>query len=132
MQSGKSTDSSIPAAAHDLYPLIINMVGSHAKSKNDLAKFLVVQLGEQLDRGLCNLEPEFKACKLFCLMKDLLKMCRNLQIHRKDSQRTAHLKFGLGIEKNSLKLRESVEKIDKMQPGTFSDGGTLKSVIAAI
>lgn len=132
MQSGKSTDSSIPAAAHDLYPLIINMVGSHAKSKNDLAKFWVVQLGKQQDSGLCNLEPEFRACKLFCLMKDLLKMCRSLQMHRKESQRTSLLKFGLGIEKNALKLRESVENIDKIQLGTFSDSGTLKSVITAI
>lgn len=108
------------------------MVGSHAKSKNDLAKFWVVQLGEQQDRGLCDLEPEFRACKLFCLMKDLLKMCRSLQIHRKESQRTSHLKFGLRVKKNALKLRESVENIDKRQMGTFGDSGTLKSVITGI
>lgn len=129
MESRQSTDSSIPAAAHDLYPLIINMVGSHAKSKNDLAKFWVVQLGNRQDRGLCNLEPELKASKLFCLMKDLFSMCRSLQMHRKESQRR---KIGKEIEKNASKLRESVDNIEKMQLGTFSGSGRLKSVITAI
>lgn len=114
LQSGQSTDSSIPAAAHDLYPLVINMVGSHAKSKNDLAKFWVVQLGQRQDRGLCDLEPELRACKIFCLMKDLFRMCRSLQMHRKESQRRI---IGLEIDKNASKLRESVTNIEKNAAG---------------
>lgn len=53
-------------------------------------------------------------------------------MHRKESQRTSHLKFGLRIEKNALKLRESIENIDKRQLGTFGNSGTLKSVITGI
>lgn len=130
MQSGKSTDSSIPAAAHDLYPLIINMVGSHAKSKIDLAKFWVVQLGGQQGRGLWNLEPELRACKLFCLTKDLIRMCTSLQKHRKKNQRTPDLKCEMRVEKNAVKLRESIDNISKIQLGASSDSKT--ALIAAI
>lgn len=79
-----------------------------------MAKFWVVQLGERQDGGLCDLEPELRACKLFCLMKGLLRMCRSLQLLRKESQRR---KFGFEIEKNASKLRESVDNIEKNAAG---------------
>lgn len=128
LEPGTSPESSIPAAAHDLYPLILNMVGSHAKSTDDLAKFWVVQLGEQQARRHCHLEPELRACKTFCLMKDLIKLCKNLQMHREDDQKTLDPKFGSGIEKSAIKLREAVENLDTLQLGMFSHEGSLKSV----
>lgn len=132
LEPGTSSESSIPAAAHDLYPLIINMVGSHAKSTNDLAKFWVVQLGEQQARRHCHLEPELRVCKAFCLMKDLIKLCKNLQMHREDGQKTLDPKFGSGTEKSALKLREAVENVDTLQQGMFSDVESLKSVATII
>lgn len=128
LEAGISPESSIPAAAHDLYPLIINMVGSHAKSTDDLAKFWVVQLGEQQTRRHCHLEPELRACKAFCLMKDLIKLCKNLQMHRVDGQKTLDPKCWSGIEKSALKLREAVENLDTLQLGMSSDVESLKSV----
>nr|XP_061802950.1 interleukin-17 receptor B-like [Nerophis lumbriciformis] len=68
---------SIPAAAQDLYPLILNVVASHAKSSRELAKFWVVQLGEQ-QKISSNLAPELRTCKVFCLLKDLNKLCGSL------------------------------------------------------
>ncbi|XP_071331749.1 uncharacterized protein [Trachinotus anak] len=114
------SEPSIPAAAHDLYPLILNMVAGHAKSTSDLAKFWVVQLAEQQDKRPSNLVLELRACKTFCLMKDLKKLCRSLHTHKKDDKKISNVIFRPGItynEKSTVKLREAVEK-------HFQRGGT--------
>ncbi|XP_040904964.1 uncharacterized protein LOC121189129 isoform X2 [Toxotes jaculatrix] len=106
-------EPSIPAAAHDLYPLILNMVASHTKSANDLAKFWVVQLGKQQDKGASKLPLELRACKSFCLMKDLKKLCRSLHSHRQDKKKISDLIFRSGVsfsEKSTAKLRKAIEK----------------------
>lgn len=110
-----SHEHSITAAAHDLYPLILNMVASHAKSASDLAKFWVVQLGEQEAKGP-NPALELRACKTFYLMKDLLKLCRSLHTQMEDVKKISDLMFRPRIEKNALKLREAVEGLGRWQP----------------
>nr|APM87154.1 interleukin 17 receptor B [Larimichthys crocea] len=124
-------EPSIPAAAHDLYPLILNMVVSHAKNSNDLAKFWVVQLGKQHPKRPSNLALGLRACKTFCLMKDLNKLCRNLQSQRQEGKKIFDMIFRPGIEKNAGKLREAVEKLDRHQSSIFKVE-PLKSVVTTI
>ncbi|XP_031141987.1 uncharacterized protein LOC116040628 isoform X4 [Sander lucioperca] len=124
-------ESSIPAAAHDLYPLILNMVASHAKSASDLAKFWVVQLGEQQDKNPSNLAPELSACKTFCLVKDLNKLRRGLHTQSQIS----NLIFRPGnaySEKCTVKLREAVEKLGGHQPSIFREVEPLRSVVTVV
>ena len=120
---GSFPQPSIPAAAHDLYPLILNMVAGHAKSPSDLTKFWVVQLGKQQDKRLCrDVEVELRACKSFCLMKDLNKLCRSLHSQRQGNKKMSYLSSKLQVsysEKSPVKLQEAVEKI-------FQTGGTTK------
>lgn len=73
-QKDTAPGASIPAAAQDLYPLVLNFVASQAKNCSELAKFWVVRLGEN-----STLASELKACRRFYLMKDLNKLCRCLQ-----------------------------------------------------
>ncbi|XP_070825146.1 interleukin-17 receptor E [Chaetodon trifascialis] len=123
---------SIPAAAHDLYPLILNMVASQAKSASDLAKFWVVQLGEQQAKRSCNPVLELRACKNFGLMKDLIKLCRSLHAQRQDSKEISNLIFSPRMEKNSVKLKEAVENLGGRQPSIVKELEPLKSVITDI
>ncbi|XP_028439925.1 uncharacterized protein il17rb isoform X2 [Perca flavescens] len=128
-------ESSIPAAAHDLYPLILNMVASHAKSASNLAKFWVVQLGEQQDKNLSNLAPELRACKTFCLVKDLNKLCRGLHTQSQDEKKISDLIIRPGnaySEKCTVKLREAVEKLGGHQPSIFREVEPLRSVVAIV
>ncbi|XP_070765890.1 uncharacterized protein [Enoplosus armatus] len=130
-----SPEPSIPAAAHDLYPLILNMVASHAKTASDLAKFWVVQLGKQQDKRPNNLALELGACKTFCLMKDLNRLCRSLHTQRQDGKKTSDQIFRPGIahsEKSTVKLREAVEKLGGDQPSIFRQMEPLKSVVTTI
>ncbi|KAG7224322.1 hypothetical protein INR49_000565 [Caranx melampygus] len=116
--------SSIPATAHDLYPLILNMVASFTKHASDLEKFWVVQLAEQQDKKQRNQVLELKACKTFCLMKDLRKLCRSLHTHRRDKKKVSDVVFRPGVfysDKSTVKLREAVEKF-------FQRGGTTENV----
>ncbi|KAM9828081.1 uncharacterized protein LOC133166998 [Syngnathus typhle] len=105
----------IPAAAHDLYPLILNMVASRAKSADELAKFWVLQLGENQEKRPCNLAPELRACELFCLLKDLNKLCRSLHTQRQGGKKRLTLFLRPGLIDNRydsmVKLKDSVEKI---------------------
>ncbi|XP_041801962.1 uncharacterized protein LOC121612874 isoform X2 [Chelmon rostratus] len=125
-------EPSIPAAAHDLYPLILNMVASQAKSASDLAKFWVVQLGEQQAKRPCNLALELRACKTFCLMKDLSKLCRSLHTQRQEGEKILDLIFTPRMEKSSGKLREAVEKLGGHQPKILKEVEPLKSVVTTI
>nr|ASU91963.1 interleukin 17 receptor B [Epinephelus coioides] len=128
-------EPSIPAAAHDLYPLILNMVASHAKSASDLARFWVVQLGEQQDKKPCNLAPQLMACKTFCLMKDLNKLCRSLHTQSQDGKKMSNLIFRPAIdysEKCTVNIREAVEKLGGRQSSIFREGEPLRSVVAVV
>ncbi|XP_034732398.1 uncharacterized protein LOC117947516 isoform X2 [Etheostoma cragini] len=128
-------ESSIPAAAHDLYPLILNMVASHAKSASDSAKFWVVQLGEQQDKEPSNLAPELRACKSFCLLKDLNKLHRCLHTQSQHKKKVSDLIFRPGnaySEKCTVKLREAVEKLRGHQPSIFREVEPMRSVVAIV
>lgn len=122
-------ESSIPAAAHDLYPLILNTVASHAKSADELAKFWVVRLGEQQGNRLSNLALELRACKSFCLMKDLKKLCWSLYTQRQDEKKGGSnllFKPELGFnEKTRLQLRDIIEN-------PTSSREPMKSVIVSV
>lgn len=103
-------EHSIPAAAHDLYPLICNMVASHAKSASELAKFWVVHLNKKS----CVFPPELKACRSFCLMKDLNKLCESLHDPKNVGKKISSLLFkpGVSYSKNSTtKLREAIKML---------------------
>ncbi|KAM6924568.1 interleukin-17 receptor B [Xenentodon cancila] len=109
---------SIPAAAHDLYLLTLNMVASHAKSANKLAKFRVVQLNER-DGPVCALPPELRVCKNFWLMKDLNKLCKTIHTQRQGEKKISGLMFTSGGyygKKSTLKLREAVERQRRQHP----------------
>ncbi|XP_040050391.2 interleukin-17 receptor B isoform X3 [Gasterosteus aculeatus] len=127
-------EPSIPASAPDLYPLILNMVAGHAKSSRDLAKFCVVQLSEEQDNRPRNLAPELRACRSFCLMKDLTKLCRSL--HGKDQDaKISDLIFRPRIvytEKCTGKLREAIKKIGGHEPNISREAEPLKSVVSII
>lgn len=109
------------------------MVASHAKSASDSAKFWVVQLGKQRDKRPRDLAPELRACKTFCLMKDLNKLCRSL--HTQDDKKISDLIFRPGIaynEKSVGQLREAVERLGGNQSSIFREVEPLKSVITTI
>lgn len=108
------SESSIPAAAHDLYPLILNMVASNAKNPSELSKFWVVQLGEQKDKSSCMLPLELRVCKTFCLMKDLKKLYKGLHTCEQIDKKIISLICNRGVsysENSTLTLRESVETL---------------------
>lgn len=101
------------------------MVASHAKSASYLAKFWVVQLGEQQDKKPCNLAPQLGACKTFCLMKDLNKLCRSLHTQSQDGKKMSNLIFRPEIaysEKCTVNIREAVEKLGGRQSSIFREG----------
>lgn len=108
---GSFPQPSIPAAAHDLYPLILNMVASHAKSSSHLAKFWVVQLGKQRYSKRCDLAVELRACKSFCLMEDLNKLCRGLHTRRQGNGKMLSSRAQVSYsEKSTVMLKEAVDK----------------------
>uniref|UniRef100_A0A3Q0QYV9 SEFIR domain-containing protein n=1 Tax=Amphilophus citrinellus TaxID=61819 RepID=A0A3Q0QYV9_AMPCI len=126
-------EASIPAAAHDLYPLILNMVACHAKSASELAKFWVVQLGEQQDKSSCMLPLELRVCQSFCLMKDLTKLCKHLHALKQNDKKILNLLCRRGVsysEKNTLKLRETVEKLRGHQVNVSREVQPLNSVVS--
>ncbi|KAM8863165.1 uncharacterized protein il17rb isoform 2-T3 [Spinachia spinachia] len=128
-------EPSIPASAFDLYPLILNMVAGHAKSSRDLAKFCVVQLSDERDNRPCNLAPELRACKSFCLMKDLTKLCRSLHSQDQDDKKISDVIFRPRIvyrEKGQVKLGEAIRKIEGHQPNISRPLEPLKSVVTII
>ncbi|XP_008296450.1 uncharacterized protein il17rb [Stegastes partitus] len=125
---------SIPAAAHDLYPLILNMVASSAKNASELAKFWVVQLGAQQDKKPSTLAPELRTCRTFRLMKDLSKLCKGLHDVRRSDKKISALLFRPGVsycEKKASKLREAVEMLRGHQP-SISEMQPMKSVVSTV
>uniref|UniRef100_A0A8C6WNR5 SEFIR domain-containing protein n=1 Tax=Neogobius melanostomus TaxID=47308 RepID=A0A8C6WNR5_9GOBI len=69
--------SAPPAAAQDLYLLVLNLVAAQAMNGAQLAKFWVVRFGETGP-----LTSELQVCRTFSLMKDLKKLCRSLRSQR--------------------------------------------------
>ncbi|KAK2851166.1 hypothetical protein Q5P01_007442 [Channa striata] len=126
---------SVPAAAHDLYPLILNMVGSHAKCAEKLEKFWVVQLGKQQDKRPGNLAVELRACKTFCLMKNLNKLCRSLHSQRQGKKAISDLFFRPGIsysENSTVKLKEAVRKLVRHQVSISSQMEPLQCLVNSV
>ncbi|MEQ2293598.1 hypothetical protein AMECASPLE_035218 [Ameca splendens] len=113
-------EHSIPAAAHDLYPLILTIVASHAKSATELAKFWVVQLHAQKDKKSRVLLPELQTCRTFCLMKDLNRLCKSLHAQRKVGKKILPLLFKPEIfysRNSTAKLREAIKMLSAKKPG---------------
>ncbi|XP_038149963.1 interleukin-17 receptor B [Cyprinodon tularosa] len=111
-------EHSIPAAAHDLYPLVLNMVASHAKSATELARFWVVKLHPKNNKKSCVLLPELCTCKIFCLIKDLNKLCKNLHAEKAGKKIWSILvKPEAFYNQNSTaKLREAIEMLGANKP----------------
>lgn len=110
----KLPEHSIPATADDLYPLILNMVASHAKSPSELDKFWVVQLHVDKDKKSRVLLPELQTCRVFCLMKDLKTLCNSLHAPRKIGKIFKSLLFKPKIfysQNSTTKLREAIEML---------------------
>ncbi|XP_061913874.1 uncharacterized protein LOC133657009 isoform X1 [Entelurus aequoreus] len=117
----------VPAAAHDLYPLTLNTVASHAKNADELSKFWVLQLGQHHDKRPGSLAPELRACRRFCLLRDLSKLCRSLHTRRRDGKMWADFIFVADSEKSTVKLKDAVEKLSVVIP---AEAQPLNSVIA--
>ncbi|KAJ3586092.1 hypothetical protein NHX12_012493 [Muraenolepis orangiensis] len=99
---------SIPASANDLYPLVLNMVASHAKDPSELAMFWAVQLGKgERPRSL---PGEMTACKFFSLTKDLDKLCRSLHNKRQDSSIPQRPEM-LYNKKSTMKLQDAIGQL---------------------
>ncbi|XP_061745217.1 uncharacterized protein LOC133544147 [Nerophis ophidion] len=122
-----STGPCVPAAAHDLYPLTLNTVASHAKNADDLSKFWVLQLGQHKDKRPGSLAPELRACRRFCLLRDLSKLCRSLHTCRRDGKSWANFIFVADSEKSTVKLKDAVEKLNVVIP---AESQPLNPVIA--
>ncbi|XP_075996194.1 uncharacterized protein il17rb [Genypterus blacodes] len=127
----KHADSgvAVSAAAHDLYPLMLNTVASHARCSSDLAKFWVVQLGKRQDRTA--LAAELRTCKSFCLMRDLDKLCRRLHAERKGEKKTARLMWrpeASYSEQGAFKLREAMGQLLAPERSTATEAEPLRAV----
>ncbi|XP_013990433.2 interleukin-17 receptor B isoform X1 [Salmo salar] len=126
-------EHTVPAAAHDLFPLVLNMVASHAQSPNELAKFWLVHLGKAPERS--GLPVELTSCREFSLNRDLEKLCRHL--HQQGSRRPG-LMFRSGLaygEKATGKLKEAVQQLEAWQcsqPGGAGEGASLTKLIARL
>uniref|UniRef100_A0A3Q3ILX0 SEFIR domain-containing protein n=1 Tax=Monopterus albus TaxID=43700 RepID=A0A3Q3ILX0_MONAL len=128
-------EPSIPAAAYDLYPLILNMVASNAKNAKELAKFWVVQLGEQQAKRHSNLALELRSCSTFYLMKNLNQLCRSLHTQREGNKAIFNLIFRPEVvysEKSTVKLREAVENLSRHQLSISSEMEPLRSVVSSV
>uniref|UniRef100_A0A3P8T1F2 SEFIR domain-containing protein n=1 Tax=Amphiprion percula TaxID=161767 RepID=A0A3P8T1F2_AMPPE len=128
-------EPSIPAAACDLYPLVLNMVASHAKSADELAKFWVVQLGERQDKKPSTLALELRTCRTFRLMKDLKKLCKGLHAARRSDRKISDLLLRPGFsysEKSTEKLTEAVEMLRGNQTRSSKETQPLRSVISTV
>ncbi|CAG6021201.1 unnamed protein product, partial [Menidia menidia] len=120
-------DASVPAATHDLYPLVLNMVASHAKNSSQLAKFLVVHLSLQKDRS--SLPLELRSCKTFCLMKDLKKLCKSLYVHKQEEKKILNFMFRPVFPLNedaTVKLNEAIGQLQADEPGVPKEMQPLK------
>lgn len=126
-------EHTVPAAAHDLFPLVLNMVASHAQSPKELAKFWLVHLGKAPERS--GLPVELTSCREFSLNRDLEKLCRHL--HQQGSRRPG-LMFRSGLaygEKATGKLKEAVQQLEAWQcsqPGGAGEGASLTKLIARL
>lgn len=109
------------------------MVASCAKNATELAKFRVVQLGEQQDKSSCMLPLELRVCQTFSLMKDLKKLCKCLHGHKQNDKKILNLLCRRGVsysEKNTLTLRETVEKLRGDQENVSRELQPLNSVVS--
>uniref|UniRef100_A0A4W5Q0C9 SEFIR domain-containing protein n=1 Tax=Hucho hucho TaxID=62062 RepID=A0A4W5Q0C9_9TELE len=112
-------EHAVPAAAHDLFPMVLNMVASHAQSPNKLEKFWLVHLGKAPERS--GLPVELTSCREFSLMRDLDKLCRHL--HQQGSKRPG-FRSGLAYgEKATGKLKEAVQQLEAWQCSTTRGAG---------
>lgn len=129
----RAPEPSIPATAHDLYPLILNTVASCAKSSSELAKFWVVHLGKQQDKRSSNLAPELRACDTFCLMKNLNKLCKSLHTQRRDKKiaGSIFLPWFSCSEKSTDKLSNAVTTLIKHQANNPSESDLSELLVSS-
>ncbi|CAL8251996.1 unnamed protein product [Arctogadus glacialis] len=122
---------SVPASASDLYPLVLNMVASHAKYPSELALFWAVQLGKSQDDSPRRLPGELTACKMFSLTKDLHKLCRSLHNKKQDSliQRRPHIFYN---EKSMMKLQEAIGQLTEHQSSITAEQEHFNSVVVTV
>nr|XP_046221268.1 uncharacterized protein LOC124045739 isoform X3 [Oncorhynchus gorbuscha] len=126
-------EHTVPAAAHDLFPLVLNMVASYAQCPNELAKFWLVHLGKAPERS--GLPVELTSCREFSLNRDLEKLCRHL--HQQGSKRPG-LMFRSGLaygEKATGKLKEAVQQLEAWQcsqPGGAGEAAPLTKLMARL
>ncbi|KAL1021392.1 hypothetical protein UPYG_G00012700 [Umbra pygmaea] len=107
------SEDAVPAAAHDLFPLVLHMVASHARSPSELAKFWVVHLCKATKSSL---PVELRSCRNFSLMQDWEKIVTNL--HQKQGSKIPWLKLGSGSaywENLTEKLRDAVLQLEAWQ-----------------
>ncbi|XP_064812896.1 uncharacterized protein LOC135528055 [Oncorhynchus masou masou] len=126
-------EHTVPATAHDLFPLVLNMVASYAQCPNELAKFWLVHLGKAPERS--GLPVELTSCREFSLNRDLEKLCRHL--HQQGSKRPG-LMFRSGLaygEKATGKLKEAVQQLEAWQcsqPGGAGEAAPLTKLMARL
>ncbi|KAK0151462.1 Interleukin-17 receptor B [Merluccius polli] len=121
----------IPASTNDLYPLVLNMVASHAKNPSELAMFWAVQLGESQDKRPGSLPAELAACKCFSLTKDLDKLCRSLHNKKQDFSilRKPEIFYN---KKSTMKLQDAVKHLAEHQSSITAEKEHLNSVVITV
>ncbi|CAL8368633.1 unnamed protein product [Lota lota] len=122
---------SIPASANYLYPLVLNMVASHAKNPSELAMFWAVQLGKSQDDSPRSLPGELTACKIFSLTKDLNKLCRSLHNKKQDSliKRRPHIFYN---KKSTMKLQDAIGQLAEHQSSITAAQEHFNSVVITV
>ncbi|XP_010894158.2 uncharacterized protein LOC105025278 isoform X3 [Esox lucius] len=104
-------EHAMPAASHDLFPLVLHMVASHARSPSELAKFWVVHLGKAPKKN--GLPVELRSCRDFKLMQDLEKIVRHLHPVQDSKKLLLNLRSRLAYgERVTEKLRNAVQQLE--------------------
>ncbi|XP_028849470.1 interleukin-17 receptor B isoform X2 [Denticeps clupeoides] len=106
----------VPASAHELYPLLLNMLGGHAQQSKLKEKFCLVQLGQTLVKK--SVPVELSGCRSCILMRDLEKLQNILSCSQLPMQTRSEK---ADCDKATAQLREAVKKLERWENHTWID-----------
>ncbi|KAI4895093.1 hypothetical protein NFI96_026226 [Prochilodus magdalenae] len=107
-------DYTVPASAHELFSLALNLVASSAHDPQCQKKFWVVQLGQGGERS--SVPMELRGCKTFSLPKDLEKLHKKLASRK--GQKCSGLRgwmWSFNWREASKKVRDALLQLDRSQ-----------------
>ncbi|KAL6456560.1 hypothetical protein MHYP_G00351040 [Metynnis hypsauchen] len=108
-------DYTVPASAHELFSLALNLVASSAHDSQQHHKFWVVRLGQGEEQS--TVPVELRGCKTFSLPKDLEKLPQKLA--SRPGERCSSLKcrmWSFQWRETSRKVRQALLQLDRSRP----------------